>query len=465
MKKKLLVYVKPHPLRNTLTEFATTGCNMCKIVERINSTDIQWKVYANNWCLPELERNNWRDHCIIPTQEETNYALTSLREWGDESLQKRLDLVQGHGVDFEFYYAVLTRIYVTYRFIHLISWSDNGAVCRFAADHAVKLVHFELGPTRAPFMPTLYFDPYGTNGANAIAKLGLNVLGKKEYVSVDSWLALSDITDKNTHKATELVQSALPSRFLSSLSKKKYVVVALQLTDDLNTVLYSDFKNPKQFLEYVIVPLLKHDFYIVIKGHPFPHTRPYNLIAEGEAIQFVRQFGDDVTILDGSLPPNEFIPICVHSQAVLSINSSVSFEAWLLGVPGLVFGKAVYDIADHIYNLGKKFLTHATIKRNRAKEIISFLSATYFHPYDEDYVAEVLSHHIENAKSYGDNDAIDFIKSLQDSPSYTAFLLKKAKSLSSVVVDRKDPPQTRHAFQPGSLFEYKSGEGGTFFHW
>src|SRR5690606_2619621 len=98
---------------------------------------------------------------------------------------------------------------------------------------------------------------------------------------------------------------------------------------------------------------------------------------ETKALKFAEKFQDHVTILERNMPHSEFIPILQNAKVVLSINSSVSFEAWLLGVPGLVLGKASFDPNGSLLKSSRDFFQTGVVETNFPTETMPFLLKNY----------------------------------------------------------------------------------------
>lgn len=385
---RVLFYADPHPIRNNPLTFGEAARKMCSIAQQPGFEGIEWKVFSSKIIIDQLRTSYPANRLLLPTPDEEAAIGSYMREWSEEAVAERSELVRGTGDTTEFYRQILRRVKAEFDFTHIVLWSDNGAVRSFARECNVGVLHIELGPTRNPYPPTLYFDPFGTNGYSSISSLTIEEIASAAPSSVDSWLT-NPAVDPSDGTARELAFAPIPEDY-SYLLDKPYIVVALQLFDDLNTVLHSPFSSPKDFIEYILPRLVELGFHIVIKGHPAAADRPLNLVHESRALVFAENHGDCVTILDRHTPASAFVPICARAAAVASINSSVSFEAWLLGVPGLTFGSAAYDVGGNIRASAQQFLQLGEIDAPHAAQVFDFLFRHYLAPDDDAYLATVL---------------------------------------------------------------------------
>jgi len=353
--KKILIFAEPYPLRNAFTDYYLAATVMISMVSSLGAGDAEWKIYSNSEVCSRIPIDDYEgNHVIFPTEDEEEFFRAGLREWNDTEVDRRSALIRGEGEVAGKCVQILERIHSEFDFDVILLWSENGAVTRFVRERDVVALYMELGPTRAPFPKSMYIDIRGTNGSVSFLDFNIASYPADLVIPAETWLAASATAQaKDTPSIVEL-KCGFPN--LPAACKTPYVVVALQLFDDLNTIFHSKFRTPKEFLEYILPKLQQHGYHIIVKGHPGASARPNNLMYEVEAIEFARNFSDKVHILPRTTSPQEFIPLLSNAVAVCSINSSVSFEALLLGTPGLVFGDAVYDIGLSLKTASEAFL-------------------------------------------------------------------------------------------------------------
>ena len=117
----------------------------------------------------------------------------------------------------------------------------------------------ELGCTRAPFVPSYYFDCLGVNGYSYSRLFIFSSLDFLAGVDNVSFLPSGD------------VQSSIDLMLLPELSQLNFdhptYLVPLQLCDDANIVIHSCFKTMLEYLNFLL-ELLPSDVNLLIKPHP-----------------------------------------------------------------------------------------------------------------------------------------------------------------------------------------------------
>lgn len=443
MKTKILIYAEPHPIRNTYTEFATPARVMCKIASISNFGGNDWKIFSNDYILDELtELKN--ENIIRPTFIESEYIEDFLKEWTDVAIQERSEFLTKGSHYGPFYYDILQRIHDEYAFTHVILWSENWSVRRFCEDNGLSAIHLELGPTRPPFQETIYVDPFGTNGNNFLSGIDCLSYIKKESHSIEAWTHYPPKNERPPHISA--LKSMPLGKDFSHLYGQRYALVALQLADDLNTTLHSNFYTPKQFLEFALPTLIKLGYHVIVKGHPGSPIRPVNLVHETKALKFAEEFQENVTILERNMPHNEFLPILQNAKLALSINSSISFEAWLLGVPGLVLGQASFDPNGSLLKSSHDFLQTGVIETNFPTEAMPFLLKNYFLPNKPKYLSNVLSKligtfgHLQSKAHYLDwisSNIDNFTADIEESKRATTRKIKIRNLLETANIEKE----------------------------
>lgn len=423
-RKKVLVYAEPHPIRNSFTEFLDVAKFMSQALATIAGDELDWRVFSNKYVLDELEKIAiCQDKTLYPTPEEQQHIDSKLEEWTTEQIALRQELISGNGILSEFYVGILERISSVFEFDAILLWSENGAVRNYASHLKIPVLHMELGPTRAPFPETCYIDCSGTNGSVSLNNFDISAYPEGNVVCSETWISLEELRKKNTVSVFEHGLSA--KKRTRWITDRNYVVVALQLADDVNTISHSPFSTPRQFLETILPPLLGHGLKVYVKGHPGAVARPINLTYEIDALRYAKSLGDDVEVLDRNMPADEFIALMTGSRAVCSINSSVSFEALLIGVPGLLFGDAAYDIGRYLLKAGDDFLRNGAVSIDRAHidRVTTVLFRHYLHPRRPDAVGEILWHLLASYRV--ETGAEGFLSVLLSNTNYGADILNQ----------------------------------------
>lgn len=344
---KILLYVEPHPVRDSFEEFSGIGAYLAEsLLKQIGSNDFDLRILSNNAVIDVIcgKVPQASMICERPTGIESKQIENYKSAWGKGNIDVWIDLTNGDGPASDLYVSMLDRIYQKYPFDAVLLWSENGAVRRFCNSNDLIVLHGELGPTRAPFVETMYFDPAGTNGNAAARQAIISELTLKNY-PIQTWLGPKSRHENNPEGIgiVDVPYTATPDP-ISSLTRFPFIYVPLQLADDLNTIKNSDFEGPLDFLQKVLPAFIEQGYQVVIKPHPGSLSRPYNLIEETKALIYARTFNDNVIILDRAVTVTRSLRFISQAAYVCTINSSVGYEALLLGKQALILGDAMYDV-------------------------------------------------------------------------------------------------------------------------
>eukprot|EP00493_Phyllostaurus_siculus_P022359 UN22691 len=158
----------------------------------------------------------------------------------------------------------------------------------------------ELTPSRKPYFDGIFVSQDGVNGDFKAAK----------------------------EKKLNLLKNELPET-------KESLLIVLQLYDDLNFQLYSPFNTLNDFITDVINSFPVEYFDISIKRHPHSSIRDINLIKEDNAIKYAAELG----IQEYKAKDGYYIE---DFDNIVTINSSVGFEAATRGKKVFILGEASY---------------------------------------------------------------------------------------------------------------------------
>lgn len=385
--RNVLVYIEPHPIRNYYEEFHDVGLLLCQAMLQLGTkSGYDFRYMSNDSVVDRIinEAPTLSYLSLRFTAHENKYLESLYGQWNTKTINEWLSLVKGEGPASDFYVSVLKRMHQEYPFEAILLWSDNGAVRRFCLEHNIAILHAEYGPTRAPFHQTIYLDPNGTNGAAAVLQAPLHKLNPKIIVPRETWVTRHG-KDWNDEKKVGLIDISATfhkERVVNQKVIPPYLFIPLQLEDDLNTQLYSDFKTPEAFLRHIIPEALELGLGVVVKGHPGAVGRTFNLIAQTKALNYARSMGEQVTIMPHTATAFESINIIAQAAAIATINSSVGFEALLLGKTTFLYGDAAFDVG------GKLNISYQTLNIERITQpdfahldkLTSFLCCHYLHP-------------------------------------------------------------------------------------
>lgn len=504
--KKVLFYVEPHPIRNLFIEFITPAEVFIDAALHDNFSGIEWRMFSNDFLLNlisekhvsryqfgmstegniegknvnedwegevDFELNTilakFKENLIYPEDEDTVKIHSFLSEWNESQILLRNELVEGVGELSRYYEQLLEKIYQNYKFTHIVLWSENGAVRNFCEKFNIQPIHMELGPTRRPFQDTILIDTSGTNGNSSFCKddvsnknnsvacsLWSSDFYSNDYISVQEMLLTPavPVSAINKHGTLSLLTGTeFEDNLRAEINRQadfidNYVVICLQLADDLNTLNHSDYLDPKHFLSETIPKVISLGYKVFIKRHPGARGRIFNLIKEKEAIDFAINISKDVYILDAETSQHDFIRLTKNATAVISINSSVSCESWIVGVPGLIMGKAAYDIKGRLQKLTSDFLNGGDLITDKKylggiQSSIEYGLNNYFIPRSNYVISACLAKVVNDFNNQANcgfanwfNDNIDIFKIINDEKANEAnrnLMLLSKKHQASVI--------------------------------
>ncbi len=404
--KKILFFAEPHPLRNTFSEFLPPALRFFEMASHADFFDIEWRIFSNSYVLDELTEhysqieNNLNidmfngfsqseiedkisEKLIFPNPEDDNKIKTLLNNWDESEINVRNGIVLGNTALSIFYESLLRKAFIKFQFSHIILWSENGAVRNFCKKNGINVLHMELGPTRAPYQETFMIDPFGTNANASLPELGNfleqdvnsylwasdfsanNILSTKEIYPTIGYSISMESSEGHYHCSPNDISCISPPDFEGSedniLYLKNYVIVSLQLTDDLNTINHSIYNNPLHFIQDIVPKLLALGYNVCIKRHPGSVHKVFNLVKELEAVKYAQSLSSKVFILSSVMEQKDYILFSKQAKAVISINSSVCFESWILGVPGLIFGDSIFNFKQEVSRLSHDFVNGGSL--------------------------------------------------------------------------------------------------------
>jgi hypothetical protein len=341
--QNILFYAELYPFRDSFTQHAAIALNYIRLAKQIRSLGGGAFVLTNNETADRLIADDPSAAFFIlrPAKADREKIRRHLSPWTEGAVKQWVSFATRMSPITDVYYEVLRKVYAFFPFDLVVSWGDNEALNEFASSKRVDVLHLELGPTRHPFPETFYFDPVGTN-SRALFRSQL-LESNVDCPDRDFWIASASAEHSSETKAGPydggFMLRGRPS-CLSGISKR-VCYIPLQLSDDLNMQLGSNFSTPTQFLEHVLPNVIASNFVPVIKPHPYSHTRAINLKEEARALAFASKY-EECFILDGE-DAQSGAWLIRNSDVVVTVNSSVGFEASLLGTKVLLAGEAAYD--------------------------------------------------------------------------------------------------------------------------
>lgn len=348
---KILYYIEPHPIRNGYMEFLWIAREILAMIERScpwNSKSEQGfeiKIHGNPHVIRSLvQMKPWMRSYLLDWEECPGKAeLESwFMPWGEEAIGVWKDLMTGAGEISGYYKSNLDSVRNRYDFDVLVHWGTNGAVENFCNAERILKISMESGYLRLPFMDSVVFDPRGVNGNSSICEVDMDLLcSLTEPRDADYDLRLIGCNNASTGPLSQRFELIRSVHSPELYKDGKIALIALQLRDDSNMILFSEFGSSVDFLRQVLPPLLEQGYRCVIKPHPAAGFREINRKDHESAAEYVAGF-EAAIWCDDVRAPSQQVALLERADLVVTTNSSLGFEATLLDKKVCLEGTAAY---------------------------------------------------------------------------------------------------------------------------
>lgn len=197
-----------------------------------------------------------------------------------------------------------------------LTWVNNKCFKETLNKHGIPVIHHEMGPFRPQvYIPTIYMDFSGVNGNTEFDKRFQEFLKVSKEVPILNRKELIRVLSPNHYQ-----------RLYKILENKKYeyeIGVGLQVEVDTNLLL---FNNGTNWVDTILSAKADSRGKVLVRPHPVAGyiMKPDN-----------RLVIDDLTKGDAQ----DFINKC---RKIYCLNSSVGFEAILLGRESKIFGDSPF---------------------------------------------------------------------------------------------------------------------------
>lgn len=344
---RILIYIEPHPIRDSQVMFDHVARRFLPLFAR-STSDFDIRMYSTGTVLDRLGDKAPADiekRLIRATPAEENLFAGHLCDWESEGIPAWLSLMEG-GTVADDYVQVLRRIWSVFPFDIIVHWAENGAVSRFVAERPITRIALELGCTRNPFMSSVVMDPFGTNGNATVPRLSLDDL---RAIVDDNPMSAAEALYGYSAKIESLPweQQFLPlengdlsARVLAA--KGKIAFLPLQLHDDANLLRFSPYSTVKDVVLDAVPKLAEAGYTVIIKAHPVAKNRPQSRFAFSLARAALKPWADKIVWVDETMVSYTNAQLMALSDLVVTVNSSVGFEALYYDKVVAVLGDAVY---------------------------------------------------------------------------------------------------------------------------
>lgn len=340
---RILLYVEPQPIRDTTVHFANVARQFVPLLSCPTEYDV--RMFANQETFAKLndELQPHGKKLILTTKREEEYINDwAKRSWATDGLPGWLDLMAGKGEATERQLQMLRRIWNVFPFEIIVHWGENGAVNRFVDERPVTRVAMELGCTRPPFLNSLVMDPFGTNGSAILPRLSIeDVRDIVENRPMSRHEALFGFSVDLTAPGYAMQFSDLEASMVARVANKKTAFLPLQLFDDANLLRFSPYDTPADVVLDVVPRLSDAGYLTIIKPHPASKNRKGSVVENSVARRALLPWSDSILWCDENTQVTN-ARILSLADLVVTVNSSVGFEALFYDKPVVVLGDAVY---------------------------------------------------------------------------------------------------------------------------
>ncbi len=356
---RVLFIAEVFPMRNSFTEHSLVAreflTNISSLLHAKDSKISDARLLCNNQTMELLFQDFIRFvPSVIRLNDSTSRFLDKeLKDWSLQGLESWKSYVNNNGAIAEKVSEELKHIKNdVFDYDMLIFWGENKVLDDIARQLDIPCVHMELSSTRLPFFEGRTVDLLGANGSASFKNIKLEDLKNNlTPPSIDFWPAFYNIEEEDNFSEVGFDDSSTTywendhTLKIFREGKKKTALVGLQLFDDANTQRHSRFSSPTDFLKSVVPKLTEAGWNIIIKTHPGAIHRPVNFLEQKKALAYAKAFNNCYIYSELSDHRN-YLSLLKSVDLVVVINSSMGFEAALLGKTVVLEGEALYKIAN-----------------------------------------------------------------------------------------------------------------------
>ncbi len=342
---RVLIFIEPHPIRNSFDHFRDIAKRFFPLLKNCPPLDV--RIFANNKTIESFPPEDLKmisSRIVRTSAAEEELIKSNAIDWDDKGIAHWKNLMDGGAVSDD-YVKILRRIWDIFPFDTIMSWGENGAITRFRQERPFKRISLELGCTRPPFFNSIVMDPFGTNGAGLIPRLSIKDIEKiVDFQEMSCEEALMMYSENIEAKAYEDQFQPFPREISAQLFplRGKFAFLPLQCYDDANLLEFSPYNTLTEVVREVVPKLADAGYVTIIKCHPASRFRPNALAANAMARSALQDLKDKFIWLDSVDDNYSNVQLILLSDVVVTVNSSVGFEATYYDKPVVVLGDAVY---------------------------------------------------------------------------------------------------------------------------
>ena len=289
--------------------------------------------------------------------------------WDEKAIAAWCDLMQDRGEIAEIYRDVLQHLVAVHGIECVAYWGSNQTIRDFCDEMGIWSVAMELGPTRPPFRETRYCDFAGVNGHSHT-----RLVDWREFEPMDlsRWRQSGGVRYADGAREDAMYRP-LSTRHAAKIYRtdRPLALIAMQLDDDSNCLIHSKYSGMLQMAQEVVPRLVGAGWRVLVKPHPGASpernsggARWMNVEGHAKTRDFLAEnFTQDEVVWLDDVPVSEYVSLLAKIDALVSVNSSMGFEAMLAGKVAVALGHAPYNVGDGLPTIDD--LVRGNIKMSR----------------------------------------------------------------------------------------------------
>ena len=311
-------------------------------------------------------------------------------EWDANAIGRWCELMRGEGVTAEIYRDILQYLASAYSIECFAYWGSNKTIKNFCDAAGLQSVALELGPTRPPFRETRYCDFAGVNGDSHSKMLDWR---KFAPLNLSAWRQSGGIRYADGARE-DAMRRPITSRHAEKLYRcgKPIALIAMQLDDDSNCLVHSKYSGMEEMIKEVVPKLVDGGWRVFVKPHPgaAPErntggARWMNVVGHEKSKRFVvENYSEDDVIWLDDVPASEYVSLLSKIDALVSVNSSMGFEAMLSGKVAVTLGNAPYNVGGELPSVDDLATGRIDLEKyaDYCSRACALMTGFYLHPDD-----------------------------------------------------------------------------------
>ena len=343
------VLLEPFPIRNSSSAFGWIAEKLCQMLlagQTGGYTVADLRVICNEPLMAHISKKlpAARPYLLQASTELQAPFRDAMVDWHTSGLDVWKAIQRGSPAHEPLYEALVASLQESYPFDVLAYWGTNETLRAVADRLGIPMLWAEYGPLRSPFPTHFCLDASGVNGF-ATGRDTLRIKGAEEPIVVPGPAFDLQVGAVSAYEATMMLPPPATGDSFAKLmrftrDRRRIVLLVMQLADDANILAFGNGWTCQILTETMLKLRAGPDTVFIIRPHP-AESAAYHTLQAGEAIRDLVADRPDVLVFDDEGQDAYLACLSVASE-VVCINSSVGFEASMLGKPVRVVGQASY---------------------------------------------------------------------------------------------------------------------------